>query len=228
MYRPHPSASSGSVDGTETRSMNPCLQSGWTGSHARTRNHYTRLGGSHLNHKSNDASNSHGCWTALEPLAPQQHLGWAFTLDATPSSYDARSQMWVFGLCVHTMSLGQLKRLGAIAGVPPGEQTKARALIAGLVALARHTSQSHCAIDYSLGSLAPTQKQNPIPRHPGGHYLPRVTVLYISRNTRTPDTWKRAPTPTKAKRLSFNSLGAGKDSTGPEADGLARHPGSGP
>ena len=71
----------------------------------------------------------HGCWAALEVLPLQQHTGWAFTLDATPSSYDSRSQMWIFGLCAHTMSVGQLRRLGAITGVAPGAQTKVRALL---------------------------------------------------------------------------------------------------
>ena len=47
----------------------------------------------------------HGCWAGLVPLAPQPYNGWAYTLDATPSSYDERTHMWVFGLCVHTMSL---------------------------------------------------------------------------------------------------------------------------
>ena len=30
----------------------------------------------------------HGAWRELQPLAPHQYQGWAFTLDATPSSYD--------------------------------------------------------------------------------------------------------------------------------------------
>lgn len=82
----------------------------------------------------------HGAWQTLQPLAPRQQQGWAFMLDATPSTYDTRSQLWVFGLCVHTMSLGQLRRLGAISGVAPGPQNKARALFAGLVALAQRTT----------------------------------------------------------------------------------------
>ena len=32
-----------------------------------------------------------------------------------PSNYHVRSQLWVFGLCVRAMSLGQLRRLGAIS-----------------------------------------------------------------------------------------------------------------
>ena len=49
----------------------------------------------------------HGCWTALEPLAPQPYNGWAFALGAAPSSYDERSEMWVFGYCVHTIACGR-------------------------------------------------------------------------------------------------------------------------
>lgn len=81
----------------------------------------------------------HSTWQDLEVLAPHQHQGWAFTLDATPSTYDQRSQVWVFGLCAHTMTLGQLQRLGAITGIPSNPQNKTRALLAGLVALAKHT-----------------------------------------------------------------------------------------
>ena len=44
-----------------------------------------------------------GCWNTLEPLQPWQGL--SVTLDATPSSYDQRSQAWIFALCVHTFSL---------------------------------------------------------------------------------------------------------------------------
>ena len=66
----------------------------------------------------------HGCWAGLQILSLQQHSGWAFTLDATPSSYEPRSQLWIFGLCARTMTLGQLCRLGTITGVTPGAQTK--------------------------------------------------------------------------------------------------------
>ena len=41
----------------------------------------------------------HGCWAGLPVIPLQQHTGWAFTLDATPSTYDIRSQMWIYGLC---------------------------------------------------------------------------------------------------------------------------------
>ena len=80
-----------------------------------------------------------GTWQDLQVLAAHQHQGWANTLDATPSTYDQRSQLWVFGLCVHTMSLGQLQRLGAITGIPSNPQNKTRAL-------AKHTKagEGHC------------------------------------------------------------------------------------
>ena len=67
----------------------------------------------------------HGAWRDLQ-LAPHQYQGWAFTLDATPSSYDQRDQLWVFGLCVHSMSMGQLQRLGAITGTPNQPHTPLR------------------------------------------------------------------------------------------------------
>ena len=88
----------------------------------------------------------HGTWQDLPVLQPHHYQGWAFTLDATPSTYDPRSQLWVFGLCVHTLRvgqwvfglcvhtlrMGQLHRLGAITGIPTHPQTKTRALVAGL------------------------------------------------------------------------------------------------
>ena len=84
----------------------------------------------------------HGTWKDLPVPQPHQYQGWAFTLDATPSTYDQRSQLWVFGLCVHTLHMGQLHRLGAITGIPTHPQTKTRALVAGLAALAKYTSTS--------------------------------------------------------------------------------------
>ena len=135
----------------------------------------------------------HGCWAGLEPLAPQPHNGWAYTLDATPSSYNDRSQMWVFGLCVHTMSLGQLKRLGAITGVASGVQSKTRALLAGVVALAKHTTTPVKVIVqmttvweawHQTRSRAPFQD---LLEEVTEQDFARITVLYISRATRTPD-----------------------------------------
>ena len=99
----------------------------------------------------------HGNWQGLHVLQPHQYQGWAFTLDATPSTYDYRSQLWVFGLCVHTLRTGQLQRLGAITGIPANPQTKTRALVAGLAALAQRSSQSHCAAGHGLGNLDQSQ-----------------------------------------------------------------------
>ena len=135
----------------------------------------------------------HGCWADLTPLAPQPHNGWAYTLDATPSSYDERNQMWVYGLCIHTMSLGQLSRLGAITGVAPGAQTKARALLAGVVALAKHTTTTAKVI-VQLVTVWEAWHQ-PKSRAPFRDILEevteqdysRITVLYVSKATRTPD-----------------------------------------
>ena len=139
---PHQSTSCGYANGTKLRNMSLCRQSGWTGSHPKRKNLYGPPAGFPWNSKSidNKTIQGHGCWADLATIAPQPYNGRANTLDATPSSYDERAQMWVFGLCVHTMTLGQLKRLGALTGVAKGEQTKARALLAGVVALAKHTS----------------------------------------------------------------------------------------
>ena len=111
-------------------------------------------------------------WIPVEPqedlqaLAPHQHQGWAFTLDATPSAYDQRSQVWVFGLCVH------------------------QALLAGLVALARHTT-TPVSVIVQLTAVWEVWTQ---PRHrpPFQDLLEqvtaqdftRVTVVYVCRNTR--------------------------------------------
>ena len=135
----------------------------------------------------------HGSRQTLQPLAPHQYVGWAFTLDAAPSTYDARSQLWVFGLCVHTLSMGQLKRLGAIASIPTGDQTKARALVAGLVALAKHTTAPVKVIVQVASVWAAWQTHHRYQPFPDLledltiEDTQRVTVLYVSRNTRTPE-----------------------------------------
>ena len=141
----------------------------------------------------------HGCWAGLPVIPLHQHTGWAFTLDATPSTYDNRSQMWVYGLCAHTMALGQLKRLGTLTGVPQGSQTKIRALLAGLVTLANQTTDQVKVI-VQLVSVWEAWNH---PKHrspymdlladvPPQDYQ-RVTVLYISKNTRTPDAPANEP-----------------------------------
>ena len=135
----------------------------------------------------------HGAWRDLAPLAPHQYQGWAFTLDATPTSYDLRDQIWVFGLCVHSMSMGQLQRLGAITGTTVTPHTKARALMEGLVALTKHTTTAVRVI-VQLVSVWEAWTQ---PKHRGPFHdildqiteqdFHRVTVLYVSRNTRSPE-----------------------------------------
>ena len=135
----------------------------------------------------------HGIWQDLHPIGPDQYAGLAFTLDATPSHYDPRSQIWVFGLCIHTQSMGQLKRLGAITGAAQGPQSKGRALFAGLVALAKHTTKPAKVI-VQLSSVWEAWNRTP-QRHPYPDLLAdtteqdrqRITVLYISRNARTPE-----------------------------------------
>ena len=137
MYQPHPSTSSGFVDGTETRSVNLCLQSGWTGSHARTRNHYGPL-------------------------------------------------------CAHNV-LGSAQAIGGHHWDSTRRTTKVRALIAGSVALARRTT-TPVKVIVQLATVWEAWRQ-PKSRGPfqdilediTSQDLERVTVLYISRNTRTPD-----------------------------------------
>ena len=154
--------------------------------------------GSHSSRRKHEWQ-GYGCWAGLPVIPLQQHSGWAFTLDATPSTYDIRSQMWIYGLCAHTMALGQLKRLGSLTGVAKGSQTKVRALLAGLVALANHTSDSIKVIV----QLATVWKAWHHPKHRGPYMdilaevptqdFQRVTVLYISKNTRTPDAPANEP-----------------------------------
>ena len=135
----------------------------------------------------------HGAWRELAPLATHQYQGWAFTLDATPTSYDARDQIWVFGLCVHSLSMGQLQRLGAITGTTVTPHTKARALMEGLVALTKHTTTTVRVIV----QLVSVWEAWTHPKHRGPFLdileqvtdqdFNRVTVLYVSRNTRSPE-----------------------------------------
>ena len=135
----------------------------------------------------------HGAWQTLQPLAPHQHQGWAFTLDATPSSYDKRDQLWIFGLCVHQMTLGQLQRLGAITGAPAPPHTKARALMEGLVALAKHTTTTvRVIVQLVTVWEAWTQARHRGPyqdqlEHLTEQDFQRIKVLYVARNTRSPE-----------------------------------------
>ena len=99
------------------------------------------------------------------------------------------------------MTLGQLQRLGAITGIPSPPHNKTRALLAGLVALAQHTTTPVRVI----AQLASAWEiwTNPHKRAPFQDLLEpitaRVTVLYVSRNTNTPQrrdaalvAWERA------------------------------------
>ena len=147
----------------------------------------------------------HGCWADLATIASQPYSGWAYTLDATPSSYDDRTQMWVFGLCAHTMALGQLKRLGALTGVHTGDQTKARALLAGVVALAKHTSTpAKVIVQIATVWHQPRSRaafQDILEDITDQDYN-RITVLYIPRQTRTPDAPGNEPQLRKRQRDS--------------------------
>ena len=78
----------------------------------------------------------HGLWQNLEAK------GYVVSIDAAPTTYDARSQGWVFAICIHTLSLGRLQRVAAITGLPPGKQSKTRALYYGMHVLAQHTQQN--------------------------------------------------------------------------------------
>ena len=150
----------------------------------------------------------HGCWADLGTIAPTPYSGWAYTLDATPSTYDDRTQLWVFGLRAHTMALGQLKRLGALTGVPKGDQTKARALLAGVVALAKHTT-TPAKVIVQIATVWEAWHQ-PRSRPPFQDILEditdqdysRISVLYIPRQTRTPDAPGNEPQLRKRQRDS--------------------------
>ena len=71
------------------------------------------------------------------------------------------------------MTLGQLQGLGAIAGIPGPPRTKTRSLLAGLVALAKHTTAQgacHCSIGLGLGNLDTPAQASPFPRYPGADH----------------------------------------------------------
>ena len=109
------------------------------------------------------------------------------TLDATPSSYDPRSQAWIFGLCIHTLGKG------TITGMAPGPQTKARALFQGLLTLAQHVL-TPVNVVVQLGSVweawtNPRKRQGfeDLTRGIEEHLYQHITPLYIHKNTRTPE-----------------------------------------
>ena len=138
----------------------------------------------------------HGCWSTLEPLTLQPWQGMAVTLDATPSSYDLRSQAWVFGLCIHTFSLGTLLRK---AGMAPGPQTKARALFQGLITLAQFVlTPTNVVVQLGVVWEAWTNPRKrkgfeDLAHGLGAQFFQRITPLYIHKNHRTPDTPANEP-----------------------------------
>ena len=141
----------------------------------------------------------HGCWSTLEPLTLQPWQGMAVTLDATPSSYDLRSQAWVFGLCIHTFSLGTLLKKGTITGMAPGRQTKARALFQGLITLAQFVlTPTNVVVQLGVvwGAWTNPRKRKGFEDLAHGldaQFFQRITPLYIHKNHRTPDTPANEP-----------------------------------
>ena len=130
----------------------------------------------------------HGCWNTMEPLTPQPWQGLAVTLDATPSSYDQRSQAWIFALCVHTFSMGTLLRKGAITGMAD----QSPRIVPGthhLGPICPHTDQCDRPAGIGLGSLDQPTKEEGIWR-PGQRLwrTPLPAPLYIHKNQRSPDT----------------------------------------
>ena len=103
------------------------------------------------------------------------------------------SALGLWPLCPHPQQMGQLKRLGAITSIPTGDQTKARALVAGLVALAKHTTAPVKVIVQVASVWAAWQTHHRYQPFPDLledltiEDTQRVTVLYVSRNTRTPE-----------------------------------------
>ena len=115
------------------------------------------------------------------------------TIDAAPTTYDVRSQGWVFAICIHTISLGQLKRLAAITGLPPGKQSKARALYYGMRVLAQHVQQKVNLVIPSVAvweAWTASKKHRPFVDLDALHnpeQKSKVTALYVSPKVRAPD-----------------------------------------
>ena len=213
--------------------MSLCRQSGWTGSHPKKKNHIWSTGWIPLEpqeHRQQDHPyQGHGCWADLATIAPHPYNGWAYTLDATPSSYDERTQMWVFGLCVHTMTLGQMKRLGALTGVAKGEQTKARALLAGAVALAKHTT-TPAKVIAQLATVweawhqpAAEQPFRTSLRSHRARLCPHHGALHQSSNQNSRCTGQRTTAQEASAGLCHSSLGAGQTVPRPQTGRMARN-----
>ena len=168
---------------------NSTSQNGQSASSLRRKRPYGMPAGFHLNQR---PYQGHGTWKDLQPLAPHQYQGWACN---TVQLRSAQSALGVrpLCLCVHNMSMGQLQRLGAITGIPTPPHTKTRALMAGLVALAKHTTTAVRVI-VQMVTVWEAWTQ---PKHRGPFLdqleqltdadFQRVTVLYVCRNTRTPE-----------------------------------------
>ena len=121
----------------------------------------------------------HGCWQTLELLALQPWQGLSVTIDATPTSADARAQAWIYALCIHGYSLGALQRKGTITGMAKGAQTKARALFQGLLTLAQFVVQVSSVWEAPASGFQDLA-------HPAEYYT-RITPLYVHKNHKTPE-----------------------------------------
>ena len=166
--------------------MHRWKSNGQSGFKIHWRNHSGHTAGSHENCRitSNRLNRSRAMDAGVPSLQAWQGL--SVTLDATPSSYDPRSQAWIFGLCIHTYSMGTLLRKGTITGMAPGPQSKARALFQGLLTLTQHVL-TPVNVVVQLGSVweawTNPKKRQGIEEHLYQH----ITPLYIHKNTRTPE-----------------------------------------
>ena len=92
----------------------------------------------------------HGVWQGLQVLQSHQYQEWAFTLDATPSTYDQRSQLWVF----HHRSARQ----------PSDQNSSTDCWLGGPGQTHLHCSQGHSSSCCSLGSVVRSSTSSAIPR----------------------------------------------------------------
>ena len=103
-------------------------------------------------------------------------------------------------------------RLGAITGIPTGPQNKTRALLAGLVALAKRTTTPvRVIVQLTRVWEAWTQKHhrqayNELFADLTEQDMQRITVLYVSRNTSFSEAPAWQPCLSKSKKQSQDSL----------------------
>ena len=117
---------------------------------------------------------SHGSWQTLQPLQQHQYSGWAFTLDATPPRMTRP-------LCPYPQPGPAHPTWLTNKGKGPFRRT-------GCFSQIHHSaSEGHCPIGLSLGSLAQAAQTTPVPGFRTNQDRRRVTVLYVPRNTKTPD-----------------------------------------